>query len=162
MTEYEFLKTIGANTGMGDLPAPNMSDYYNDDPDDDLSWITGIKVDSKNANTALKDSQVEGMINTITKSTADVADKVFAFQNLKSQTENSIQAYKLALSNNTTNLSIAEINLQIKQLELQMTIIDNETKRLKSTNHTTMTKYVIGGLAIVSVVGIIGYVMLKK
>lgn len=157
MKDYEFLKSIGVpSTSLGRLG------YDEEDPDEDLSWITGVKVDNKNANTALKDKDVTSMISTITTSSASVADKVLAFQNLKAQTENSIQAYQLALDNNTTSLSIAEINYQVAQLQLQQSVIESETKRLQSTNHTTMTKYIVGGLAVLGIAFIVGFVALKK
>lgn len=111
---------------------------------------------------SLTTEQVDERISAITNSASSVADKVLQFQQLKSQTEASIQNYKLALDNNTTTLSIKELEYQIKELEYQQSLIDNQLAMLQSNNSTTNVKYIVGGLALVAVVGIVGFTMYQS
>lgn len=119
-------------------------------------------VDEKDANTALTSDEVKDLVNTISSSADSVATKIYQFQALKSNTEASVNAYKLALNNNTTTLSIKQIEREIQELVLQQAVIESELKALQSNNGTTITKWIVGGLVVVSVVGIFGLVMYNK
>lgn len=133
--------------------------------DGELEDIDKLIKDLENNNSSknpLTDKEVDTMINTITKSTADVADKVYAFSALKASTENSIRAYELELDNNSTALSTAEINYQIAQLRLQITAIESEERALESANKTTSTKWIVAGLSIVAIAGIFGMIFYNK
>lgn len=98
---------------------------------------------------------VDSKINTITNSASDVATKVLEFQTLRANTDASIRNYELAIKNSNNQLEIAQWQYQIQQLYNQQAIIDNQVRALESNNRTTSTKWIVGGVAVVAVLGIV-------
>ncbi|MCQ2232125.1 MAG: hypothetical protein MJZ30_09800, partial [Paludibacteraceae bacterium] len=100
-------------------------------------------------------NDVENKINAITNSASDVATKVLEFQTLKANTEASIRNYELAIKNSNNQLEIAQWQYQIQQLQYQQSIIDNEVRALQVQGNVSMTKWIVGGVAVVAVLGIV-------
>lgn len=102
-------------------------------------------------------NDVENKISTITNSASDVATKVLEFQTLKANTEASIRNYELAIKNSNNQLEIAQWQYQIQQLQYQQSVIDNEVRALQVQGNVSMTKWIVGGVAVVAVLGIVIY-----
>lgn len=105
---------------------------------------------------------VDSKINTITNSASDVATKVLEFQTLRANTEASIRNYELAIKNSNNQLEIAQWQYQIQQLYLQQDVIDKQVRALESNNRTTSTKWIVGGVAVVAVLGIVFFATKHK
>lgn len=146
--------TILKKIGLGDSLTDSINLNYGG-----ASYYNSSSVKTSDGSNALTSSEAESKLKSITSSATDVATKIADIVSLKQQTEASINAYKLALDNNKTSLSTAEINYQIEQLKLQETYMETEEKKLRSSNSVINTKTIVIGLSVIAVASIIGIVV---